>query len=185
MACMVVLPLAASADSQQQMIEEANAALAAFQEADSSITQVMQQASGYAVFNSVGKAGIGVGGAHGKGVLFEGGEAVGRTRLTQLSIGWQLGGQVYSEAIFFENEQALLDFKKGNFALGAQVSAVAAAAGASLAAPYSKGVKVITHTKTGLMYEATVSGQKFKFIPFGEADTEQEEQGAAVVEASE
>ena len=154
------------AKDKEELLADANSAIKTFQEADSSISQEMKTAKGYAVFNSVGKGGIGIGGAHGKGVLFAGGSPVGSTSLSQVTIGFQLGGQVYSEIIFFESEQALNDFKNGNFALGAQVSAVAAAAGASADAPYTKGVKVITITKTGLMYEASVGGQKFSYKSF-------------------
>ena len=79
----------------------------------------------------------------------------------------QLGGQTYSEIIFFENASTLSEFKKGNFALAAQASAVALSAGAAAAANYENGVAIFTATKTGLMYEASVGGQKFGFHPFG------------------
>ena len=122
-----------------------------------------EDAYGYAVFPTIGKGGLVVGGAYGEGRVYRGGEHVGRTTVAQVTIGFQLGGQVYSELILFQNDQSLLDFQKGNFALNAQVSAVAAAAGASADAPYAHGVKVITMTKTGLMYEASVGGQKFSY----------------------
>ena len=85
--------------------------------------------------------------------------------LTQLSIGFQAGGQVYSEFIFFEDEATLGEFKQGNFELGAQVSAVAVKTGASANANYTDGVAIFTQAKGGLMYEATVAGQKFKVKP--------------------
>jgi lipid-binding SYLF domain-containing protein len=99
-------------------------------------------------------------------VLFEKGKAVGKTSLAQVTIGLQLGGQSYSEVVFLETEAALNDFKKGNFALAAQVSAVAAASGAAANAKYASGVAVFTATKAGLMYEASVGGQKFGYEPF-------------------
>jgi Family of unknown function (DUF500). len=83
--------------------------------------------------------------------------------------GLQLGGQTYSEVIFFETASSLSDFKKGNFALAAQASAVALSAGAAGHAKYEKGVAIFTATKGGLMYEASVGGQKFKYEPFGAA----------------
>ena len=121
--------------------------------------------AGYAVFPKVGKGGIGVGGAYGKGTVIAGDQTVGQTSLSQVSIGLQLGGQVYAEFIFFKDETALADFKRGNFELGAQASAVAATAGASADASYNKGVAIFTNVSGGLMYEASVGGQKFTFEP--------------------
>jgi lipid-binding SYLF domain-containing protein len=147
-------------------VKEAQETIAAFKKADPSMAKLFGGAAGYAVFSTIGKGAIGIGGAGGAGVLFEKGAAVGRTKMTQVTIGLQLGGQSYSEVIFFETSAALADFKKGNFALAAQVSAVAAAAGASANAKYEQGVAVFTMTKGGLMYEASVGGQKFSFEPF-------------------
>jgi len=98
-------------------------------------------------------------------VVFEQGVVIGSTSLTQLTFGFQWGGQAYSEVIFFQNKTALDDFKNGNYELGAQVSAVAITAGASSNADYDNGVAVFTLAKGGLMYEASVGGQKFKFKP--------------------
>jgi len=130
---------------------------------DSNLAEWFDTAVAYAVFPRVGKAGIGVGAARGKGLVIQGDETIGRASLTQLTIGLQLGGQVYSEYVFFRDQTALDDFKRGNFELGAQVSAVAVTAGASADADYSKGVAVFTIAEGGLMYEASVGGQKFKF----------------------
>ena len=123
------------------------------------------KAQGYAVYPDVGKAGMGIGGAHGSGLGFEQGEIIGSSKLTQLSFGFQLGAQLYQEIIFFENKAAMDDFKQGNFELGAQASAVAVTLGASADADYTDGVAVFTLAKGGLMYEATVAGQKFSFKP--------------------
>ena len=140
---------------------------------------------GYAVFPTIGKGGIGIGGAHGKGKVFAGGKYVGDTAMTQLTIGLQLGGQAYSEIIFFEDKRAFDAFTSGNFEFGAQASAVAITAGASAqtgttgttagasttkndaatAANYSNGVAVFTVAKGGLMYEASIGGQKFSYTP--------------------
>ena len=117
---------------------------------------------GYAVFPTIGKGGIGIGGARGKGLLYEGGNITGEVTLTQLTVGFQWGGQAYSEFIFFKDDVALADFKRGNYELGAQASAVAVTAGASADANYSGGVAIFTQAKGGLMYEASVGGQKFK-----------------------
>ncbi len=125
--------------------------------------ELFDDAAGYAVFPSVGKGAIGVGGAYGRGELFEYGQVTGFCDISQATIGFQLGGQAYSELIFFETANALTRFRRGNFAFAAQVSAVAATAGVSADADYESGVIVFTMTKGGLMYEASVGGQKFSF----------------------
>lgn len=147
-------------------VKEARETIEVFQKADPSISKFFSGSAGYAVFPTVGKGAIGVGGAGGSGVLFEKGNPIGKTSLAQVTVGLQLGGQSYSEIVFFQTAAALTDFKKGTFALAAQVSAVAAAAGASANAKYQHGVAVFTIAKGGLMYEASVGGQKFKYEPF-------------------
>jgi lipid-binding SYLF domain-containing protein len=148
-------------------VKEARATVALFKKADPGLSRFFGNATGYAVFPGVGKGAIGLGGAHGSGVLFEKGRAVGTTTLTQVTIGLQLGGQAYSEVVFLETARALADFKGGKFALAAQASAVAATAGAAANARYQQGVAVFTMAKGGLMFEASVGGQKFGFEPFG------------------
>lgn len=122
-------------------------------------------AAGYAVFPNVGKGGIGIGGAHGKGLVIAGDQVIGKTSLSQVTVGLQLGGQAYAEFIFFKDQTALDDFKRGNYEMGAQASAVAATAGAAADASYNSGVAVFTNTTGGLMFEASIGGQKFKFEP--------------------
>jgi len=142
-------------------------------------------AYGYAVFPTIGKGGFGVGGAYGKGRVYEKGRYIGDTSMTQLTVGFQVGGQGYSQIVFFENQNALKEFTKGNFEFGAEASAVAitAAAGAKantsgsslgvsgnqnaakLAGEYYKGMATFTLAKGGLMYEASIGGQKFEFTP--------------------
>lgn len=139
--------------------------IANFKNSDPSMKVFFEKAYGYAVFPTVAKAGMGIGGAHGKGKVYRRGEFIGITSLTQVTIGFQLGGQAYSEIIFFKDKAALDDFTSGNFEFGAQVSAVAVTAGASANADYSGGVAVFTLAKGGLMYEASVGGQKFGFTP--------------------
>ena len=142
-------------------------------ERDPSIVKFFENAYGYAIFPTVGKGGIGIGGAYGKGEVYEEGKLVGTTSLKQVTVGFQLGGQSYSEVIFFKTREKLDSFKGGNFEFGAQVSAVAVAAGVSRDAPYERGVAVFTLAKGGLMYEATVGGQKFGFDPI-EAEKQNE-----------
>jgi lipid-binding SYLF domain-containing protein len=140
---------------------------------------------GYAVFPTIGKGGFVVGAAHGNGRVYEHGRYVGDSSMTQLSVGFQAGGQAYSEIIFFEDRRAFDEFVAGDFEFGAEVGAVAitAAADASLGTTgvdagasggkkdattvgsYHKGLAVFTIVKGGAMYQATVAGQKFKYTP--------------------
>jgi lipid-binding SYLF domain-containing protein len=148
--------------------DELNAAeaVATFKQKDPGLKRFFENAHGYAVFPSVGKGGFGIGGAHGKGIVFEQGSPIGRSTLSQVTIGLQMGGQVYSEIIFFKDKTALEDFKRGNYEMGAQASAVAATLGASADTSYNGGVAVFTIAKGGLMYEASVGGQKFSYKPY-------------------
>ena len=133
------------------------------QDKDPGMKKFFDSAPGYAVFPKVGKGGIGIGGAHGKGLVIESDKVVGKTSLSQITIGFQLGGPVYAQFIFFEDQTALENFHRGNFEFGAQASAVAVTLGVSADADYDKGVAVFTNVVGGLMYEATISGQKFKY----------------------
>jgi lipid-binding SYLF domain-containing protein len=135
-----------------------------FKKADSSMTNTLNSAYGYAVFPNVGKGGAVVGGAYGRGQVFEQGKLIGYCDLSQ-GFGLQLGGQVYREVILFENKAALDRFTGGEFALAAQATAVAAASGAGANAKYKDGVAVFTLGEKGLMYEASVGGQKFDYEP--------------------
>ena len=150
----------------QAAVEEHDAkaqeAIALFKEEDPSIERFFTAAAAYVVIPTVGKGGFGIGGARGKGLLYENDVPTAIVTLTQLTIGFQAGGQAYSEFIFFEDDIALADFKRGNYELGAQVSAVAVTKGASADADYNSGVAIFTQAKGGLMYEASVGGQKFK-----------------------
>ncbi|MBT8047345.1 MAG: hypothetical protein HKN57_04215 [Xanthomonadales bacterium] len=132
---------------------------------DPGIERFFNDSAGYAVFPKVGKGGIGVGGARGKGMVIANDKAIGRSTLTQLTVGFQLGGQVYAQFIFFKDETALGHFQRGNYEMGAQASAVAVTLGASADADYDKGVAVFTNVGGGLMYEASIGGQKFSYDP--------------------
>jgi len=151
--------------------KQAHQAIAELQKSDPGLTRRFDEAAGYAVFATVGKGAIGVGGAHGTGLLFEKGAIVGKVTLTQLTVGLALGAQAYSEVIFFETEKALANFKKGEFTMANQVSAVVVKAGASANATYVDGMSVFTHTKGGVMAEASVGGQKFGYQPYQKSMT--------------
>jgi lipid-binding SYLF domain-containing protein len=143
--------------------DEAAEALAKAKRNDPTLTPVLRDAKGYAVFPTVGKGAIGLGGAYGKGVLYESGSITGYCDLTQGSIGFQLGGQSYTEIICFSTREAIDLFKSGNFAFDAQATAVALKSGAGANAKYSNGVAVFTMDEAGLMFEASIGGQKFTY----------------------
>ena len=130
---------------------------------DPSLASWFDSAYAYAVFPRVGKGGVGIGGAYGKGLVIYADRTVGKTSLSQVTIGFQLGGQVYAEYIMFKDKTAFDQFTRGNFEMGAQVSAVAITLGASADANYDGGVAVFTIAEGGLMFEATIGGQKFKY----------------------
>ena len=146
----------------EEDIDKGQATIDALLESNPKMQRYFDAAAGYVVIPTVGKGGFGIGGARGKGLLYENGEPTAEVTMTQLSIGFQWGGQAYSEFLFFEDDKALERFKDGNFELGAQASAVAITAGASVDAGYESGVAIFTQAKGGLMYEAAVGGQKFK-----------------------
>jgi lipid-binding SYLF domain-containing protein len=143
---------------------------------------------GYAIFPTIGKAGIGIGGAHGSGGVYAQGKKVGTSKMTQVTVGFQLGGQAFSQIIFFEDERALKSFTSGNFEFSAQATAVAITAGVSAEANtgggtssgvsggrndastsshsgYRKGMAIFTIARGGLMYEAALGGQKYSYTP--------------------
>ena len=149
-------------DESVELDKEAKVALEELRSAGSSAQKYIDMSVGYVVIPTVGKAGFGIGGARGKGVMYEGGKVTAVVTLTQLSVGFQWGGQAYSEYIFFQTQSVLDDFKRGNYELGAQASAVAVTAGVSADAAFVNGMAILTKAKGGLMYEASVGGQKFK-----------------------
>jgi lipid-binding SYLF domain-containing protein len=150
----------------RRLVEDAVDAKADFIRTDGSMGNVFSNSYGYVIFPNVGKGGIGIGGAAGKGVVYERGSIIGKAQLTQVSIGFQFGGQAYREVIFFETKEALDRFKGNNFEFSAQASAVAAKTGASANVKYRDGVMIFTQQKGGLMYEASIGGQKFDYTSF-------------------
>jgi lipid-binding SYLF domain-containing protein len=147
----------------QKIISDAKQAKEDFIKTDGLMKNLFANAYGYVIFPNVGKGGIGIGGAAGNGAVYKNGVLIGMAKLTQVTIGFQWGGQAYREVIFFETADDLNRFKENKVELSAQASAVAATAGASANAKYKEGVMIFTQTKGGLMYEASIGGQKFKF----------------------
>ncbi len=145
--------------------EEVQQTIQTFKEKDSKFEAYFEEAYAYAVFPSVGKGGIVVGGAHGKGLVFVNGHSIGKVKISQVTLGVQWGGQAYREVIFFNDKSSLDAFLEGNLEVSGQASAVAATKGASADMPYKSGTAVFTQAIGGLMYEASMGGQKFKFFP--------------------
>ncbi|WP_040303887.1 YSC84-related protein [Algoriphagus machipongonensis] len=162
-AVVAVYSFAQSSKKDEQIIEDSQEAKEAFLEDDEGMSQFFENSYAYIILPNVGKGGLGIGGAAGNGVAFEQGEMIGFAKMTQVTIGFQAGGQLYSEVVFFETKEKFDRFKESKIEMAAQVSAVAAASGASLNAEYVDGVAVFTRTKGGLMYEASVGGQQFKY----------------------
>ncbi len=145
-------------------VEKAEEAILTFKEKNDKLTPYFAESYGYVVFPSVGKGAIVLGAAHGRGIVYEQGDVIGEAKMTQVTIGLQWGGQAYSEVIFFDNAATLESFKNGDIEFSGQVSAVAITAGASADIAYEDGVAVYTVTKAGFMYEASLGGQKFKYL---------------------
>ncbi len=155
-----------------------------FQDAGESAS-FFKKSYGYAVFPTIGKAGLGIGGAHGSGCVFRQGKQVGTAKMTQVSFGWQAGAQGYSLLVFFEDDRAFKEFTSGEFEFGAKASAVAITAGASAGAStsgssagasagkkdattaaisgFENGMASFSIVKGGLMYEAALGGARFKY----------------------
>jgi lipid-binding SYLF domain-containing protein len=175
-----------SLSSHMVRADEYDDAINSFRNAGESGT-FFEKSIGYAIFPTIGKGGIGIGGAHGSGRVYKNGVFIGTTDMTQITVGFQLGGEAFSQIIFFENQAALDNFTSGNFEFSADASAVAITAGASATANtgggtsggasggkndattasmgYRKGMAIFTIAKGGLMYQATLGGQKYSFKP--------------------
>jgi lipid-binding SYLF domain-containing protein len=160
--------------------QECQEAMAAFKDLGN-VPEMLGQSYGYAVLPTIGKAGIGVGGAAGSGCVYAAGEHVGNVSMAQVTIGWQLGGQAYSQLILFKNADTYQEFTQGNFEFGADATAVALTYGAAAGATtqgasatagdtkgvgaWKRGMAIYTLAKGGLMYEASIGGQKYNFKP--------------------
>lgn len=158
--------LYAQDSKDQKLIDDSHTAKAGFIKTDSLMANLFDHSTGYVIFPNVGKGAIGVGGAAGNGIVFENGKAIGKASMKQVNVGFQFGGQAYREVIFFENQAALDRFKQNKFEFSAQASAVAVKTGAAANVKYRDGVMVFSQEKGGLMYEASVGGQKFDYKAF-------------------
>jgi hypothetical protein len=158
-------PTATKTTEMQILSDQVAAAIRNFKATDSTMERFFKDSYGYAVFPAVRSAAVGVGGAYGKAEVYERGNLIGHADLTQANVGASLGGQRYAEIVFFKDEGTLATFKTTQVEFDARASAIAASAGAATAADYQKGVAIFTLPEGGLMFQAAVGGQKFRFTP--------------------
>ena len=163
-----LLPYSIQAQDKEaeKLISESSTAKTAFIKTDPSMAALFDSSYGYVIFPKIGKGGFIVGGSGGDGILYEKGKSIGLVKTGQVTVGAQIGGQAYREVIFFENEDALDRMKASKMEFSSQISAVAVKSGVSKNAKYTDGALVFTQDLGGLMAEATVGGQKFKYKSF-------------------
>jgi len=150
-------------ETQERIIQDSKDAKAAFLKGDPSMENLFRHAAGYVIFPNVGKGAAGVGGAAGKGAVYQKGVPIGTAQMVQVTVGAQAGGQAYREIIFFENPAALDRFMHNKVEFSGQASAIAVKAGAAANGNYRDGVVVFSQEKGGLMLEASLGGQKFTY----------------------
>ena len=153
----------ASREDKAALVTEAAARWQQMRTADPALGTVVQRGHGYALFPDVGKAALGVGGAYGRGVVYERGQHIGYSDLTQGTVGAQVGGQSFSELLVFENKAALERFKAGQFGFAAGASAVMLKSGVATTPNFVDGVAVIVQPVGGVMVEAAIGGQQFTY----------------------
>jgi lipid-binding SYLF domain-containing protein len=151
---------------QERLIDDAENAKSAFIESNEQLQQLFDNAYGYAILPNVGKGAAGIGGAAGSGIVYEQGEAIGSVKMKQLTVGLQFGGQAYREVIFFEDKATLERFKTNELEFAAQTSATAISSEDNTNTTYKDGILVFTQKKSGLMYDASIGGQKFNYDSF-------------------
>jgi lipid-binding SYLF domain-containing protein len=151
--------------ARDNLREESELSLRKLKSTDATLDDFLRRGYGYVVFPEVGKGGLIVGGAYGRGIAYEQGQMVGYADIAQADVGLQAGGQSFTEVLVFENKAAMDNFKYGRLKFGANASAVAMKAGAAAATQFKDGVAVFTQPIGGLMFEASVGGQSFTYRP--------------------
>jgi lipid-binding SYLF domain-containing protein len=153
----------ASRVEQDALLTQATSSLQQMRAENPSVSELVRRGYGYAIFPEVTKGGLVVGGAYGRGVVYEQGRHVGYSDLSQASLGLQAGGQTFSELLVFENKGALDRFKTGSLTFGADASAVILESGVATNVTFVDGVAVVVHPIGGAMVEASIGGQKFSY----------------------
>jgi len=160
-----ILAGCASTPPDDILVQDSRDTLQRFIEQDPGLQAWVDHAHSYAIFPEIGKGGLGIGASFGRGIVFENGRAIGRTSASQGTIGAQIGAQTFSQVIFFQDDAALRTFQRENLEFSAQATAVAARSGAAATTSYERGVAVFILVRGGLMAEATIGGQKFRYEP--------------------
>lgn len=155
----------ASQADRMELIGTSNATLSGMYAADEGLEPFVTKSYAYVIFPSVGKGGLGIGGAYGRGVVYQGGKTIGYSDLSQATIGLQAGGQSFSELVVFEDKDSFDRFKTGKLNFSANASAVALKSGAAGSAKYTDGVAVFVNPTGGLMVEASIGGQQLTYQP--------------------
>ncbi|MCH4822281.1 hypothetical protein ML462_03765 [Gramella lutea] len=148
---------------KENLVVDAKYALEELKENNADVAKLADDAYGYVIFPNVGKGAFIAGGAAGNGVVYQGGKQIGWAKLRQVDVGLQIGGEAFREAIFFQTEQDLDEFKSSELEFTGGVSAVAITEGASKTVNFEDGMAVVTMPKGGAMIEISVGGQKFKY----------------------
>jgi len=162
-----VTPSTGNARERSELHTDAMDTLSQFRMKDASLQEKMDSAYAYAIFPDVTTAAVGVGGGHGRGEVYQGGTLIGYADISQGNIGLQLGAQSFAELVLFQNQSTLQDFQNSTFTFDARANAVAAASGAAKTADYTNGVLVFDIPQGGLMFQAAIGGQKFRYEPVG------------------
>lgn len=149
--------------NKETLVIDAKYALDELKKMNSDVNRLADESYGYVIFPNVGKGAFIAGGAAGNGVVYQGGEQIGWAKLRQVDVGLQIGGEAFREAIFFQTQQDLDEFKSGELEFTSGVSAVAITKGASKSVNFEDGMAVVTMPKGGAMLEVSVGGQKFSY----------------------
>jgi lipid-binding SYLF domain-containing protein len=152
-----------SRGDREALLAESTTTLQQMRGEDPGLGDLLRRSYGFAVFPKVTKGGLGVGGAYGRGVVYEQARHVGYSDLSQASVGLQAGGQTFSELLIFESKDALDRFKAGQFNFSADASAVVMESGMATNITFVDGVAVVVRPIGGAMAEAALSGQKFAY----------------------
>jgi lipid-binding SYLF domain-containing protein len=152
-----------SSEDKQALIMEATTRMQQMRVEDPAVGEMVKRGYGYSLFPKVGKGGLVVGGAYGRGVVYEQGRHIGYSDLTQGSVGLQAGGQTFSELLVFESKSALDRFREGKLDFAADASAVVLKSGVATNATFVNGVAVIVSPIGGAMLEASIGGQQFTY----------------------
>ncbi|NLK41031.1 MAG: hypothetical protein GX298_03115 [Planctomycetes bacterium] len=158
-------PVPKTTESMKVLEAEVQETIVLFEKEDPGIRRFFEQSAGYAVLPKVFKGALWIGGAYGKGLVYQNEKLIGYCNMSQATLGFSFGGEFFREIIFFRTQADLDRFKSGEYTFSAQATAVALTAGAAAKADYKDGMAVFVMADSGLMVDASIGGQKFEFVP--------------------